>query len=85
MIARLTRREALETRTSLKCVQTVHMGDDEGASEACCDGGDVLFTGQGMLITCVSFLLAAGGAEGMCCIEGDVLVNRKGIVSMLKA
>ncbi|CAN0382084.1 unnamed protein product, partial [Hapterophycus canaliculatus] len=35
-------REALATRPSLKCVQTVQMG---GGPEARCDGGDVLFTG----------------------------------------
>lgn len=34
-------REALKTRPTLRCVQTVDMEDPE----AFCDGGDVLFTG----------------------------------------
>ena len=38
-------REALETRPSLKCIQATHMGEED--PEACCDGGDVLFTGVG--------------------------------------
>ncbi|CAM9854015.1 unnamed protein product [Ascophyllum nodosum] len=84
-------REALETRPSLKCIQATHMGEED--PEACCDGGDVLFTGRHMFVGVsgrtneagAAFLAKAFGSSlPVIPVQVSGALHLKSLVSMLR-